>query len=424
MESTLLDLNVYVLAILLFGLIVLSSFFSGSETALLGFDWLRLRYLARKGNRRAKLLEKILRRKERLIGTILVGNNVANVAASAIATAVAISLWGERGIVVSTAVMTLVLLIFSEIAPKTLASRRVETVGLAVAPIYVVLTVLFMPVVVLVTAVSNVLLRLVGVRPEAHISKSLSEEEIHSLLSDTSSTADVAENKRKMLHGIFQMSQKLVRQIMTPRTRIRALEITALVSEATEEFVRTGHTRLPVYRETLDNVAGFIHARDVIELMRDEKMEKGLVSVMRDTHFVPETMNLETLLYEFQRRHTHMAIVVDEFGGVEGLVTLEDVLEEIVGDIHDEHDMEGQTIRFLPGGEALVQGLTPIGEVNSALKLNIPTKVDVTIAGFIMTRLSHIPERGESVLYQDVRFTVERTSKHRVLLVRVTPAPQ
>ncbi len=409
-----------VLMPLLLLLLVISAFFSGSETALLGFDWLRLRYLARKGNRRARVLEKILSRKERLIGTILVGNNIANVAASAIATAVAISLWGESGIIVATVLMTILLLIVSEIAPKTFASRHSEKVGLAVAPIFAVLCRLFSPLVLLTTGASSLLLKLFGLSSKADISPRLSEEEIRSLFADSRTVADVDENKRQMLHGVFQIGRKSVREVMIPRPSVSALDLSTDLLTATRSFVETGYTRLPVYREKLDNIVGIVHARDVLSLVASGAGDELSVA-RRDTFFVPETMNLEMLLAQFQTRKTHMAMVVDEYGGFEGIVTLEDVLEEIVGDILDEHDLEGVEIRFLPGGEALVQGHASIRDVNEKLKLKIPLDVDTTLGGFAMTRLGHIPEEGESFMHGGVRVTIERMGRHRVRLVKITP---
>jgi CBS domain containing-hemolysin-like protein len=184
--------------------------------------------------------------------------------------------------------------------------------------------------------------------------------------------------------------------------------------------LQTGYTRLPVYRESMEKIVGIAHARDALALLSGER-KGGLATILRDTFFVPEAMTLEELLYQFQQKRTHMAMVVDEYGGVEGIVTLEDVLEEIVGEIRDEHDMEGEAVRFLPGGEALVQGSTSIRDVNQALKLDLPTDTDVTLGGFVTTQLSHLPDAGESFLYGECRFLVERTGRHRVLVVRVTP---
>ncbi|PLX46441.1 MAG: hypothetical protein C0609_00545 [Deltaproteobacteria bacterium] len=225
-----------------------------------------------------------------------------------------------------------------------------------------------------------------------------------------------------MLHGIFEMSRHTVREIMVPRTRVKTLEISTPIAEAANRFVKTGYTRLPVYRENLDTIIGVCHARDVLELVASgSKAELG--TVIREILYVPEKMTLEDLLFEFQKKRTHMAVVIDEFSGVEGIATLEDVLEEIVGEIQDEHDLEGDTIRFLPGGEAMVRGIASLREVNNSLGLSIPTDVDVTLGGFVMTTLGHIPKSGESFIYENSRFTVERTSGHRVLLIRVTPIP-
>lgn len=413
-------LDYYILIPLWALLILASAFFSASEAALLSFDWLRLRFLARKGNRNALLLESVLARKDRLISTILVGNTIATSLASSIATAVAITAWGENGIALATGVMSVCLLVVVEIAPKSFSSRNSEGVGLSVAPFFVVLSKLLSPLVTVVNLASNGLLWLIGSKPEAHSRRSLSEEELRAIITDTKSTALVGESKRQMLRGVFQMSRKSAQEVMIPRLRIRSIDISTPPAEAVNEILKSGYTRIPVYGENPDRIMGIVHVRDVLELSTSKK-DGGLSGVLRETFFIPESMTLEKLLYEFQRRRTHMAMVVNEYGGLEGLVTLEDVLEEIVGEIRDEHDLEGEQIRFLPGGEALVQGHTAIRDVNYALKLKIPTDVDVTIAGFVTTSLAHLPEPGESFLFGNVRFTVDRTGYNRVLLVKVTP---
>ncbi len=400
-------------------LLVLSAFFSGSETALLGADWWRMRYLARKGDWRARIYEALLQRRDHLIGTILVGNNLVNIAASALATAVALQWFGKDGIAIATGAMTVVVVVMSEIAPKTFASQRAEAVSLAVAPVFAVLCRLLYPVVAAVTLISNGLLRLLGARPEAVARPSLSEDELQTLLEEGDSGI-VGEHKRQMLHGIFRIARQQVREIMVPRNRVQALDVATPLREGVETFVHSGYTRLPVYRGTMDDLVGIVHVRDAVALLlRDPG--GSLATVAREPFFVPETKDLESLLYEFRTRRTHLAVVVDEYGGVEGIVTLEDVIEEIVGEIHDEHDVEAEPIRFLPGGDVLVHGGVPVREFNERLGMELPTAPDVTVGGFVMTRLGHIPEPGESVDYGDARFTVERTSGHRVLLVRVTP---
>ncbi|MBE0618283.1 MAG: DUF21 domain-containing protein [Proteobacteria bacterium] len=403
-------------------LLLLSAFFSGSETALLGADWLKMRYLARKGDRRARIYQALLERRDLLLGTILVGNNLVNIAASAIATALALASFGEQGIALATGAMTLLLLVFGEIAPKTFASQRAEPLALTVAPVFALLGRLLFPAVITVTFLSNSLLRLFGARPEATLRQSLSEDEIRTLIAEGGATGAVAERKRRMLHGIFQMGRQTVREVMVPRTRVRALEVSTPMAEAVDGFVGTGYTRLPVFRENLDEIVGIAHARDALALLG--KGESGsLASIAREPFFVPESKDLESMLYEFQTKRTHMAVVVDEYGGVEGIVTMEDVLEEIVGEIRDEHDVEGEAIRFLPGGEVLVHGGVSLRDVNERLKLRLPTDVDVTLGGFVMTRLGHIPEVGESFRHGTSVFAVERTGRNRVLLVRVTPVP-
>jgi len=405
---------------LLIVLLVFSAFFSGAETALMGVDWLRVRYLVRKGSRRARTLQTLLERKDLLIGTILVGNNVVNIAASSVATAVALSLVGEQGIAVATIVMTLLVLVFSEITPKTFASQHGEPVALAVAPVFTVLNRLLWPVTLLVTRLARLLLTLFGVGPAVQPRVRLSEDELRVLIVEGAKAGVVESDKRHMLHGIFQMGRQTAREVMIPRTRVRGIEVGTPLHDAAQMFVSSGYTRLPVYRESLDDVVGVAHARDVLAAVAGGT-NATLAAIAREPFYVPESKDLESLLYDFKLRRTHLALVVDEYGGVEGIVTLEDLLEEIVGEIRDEHDVESESIRFLPGGEALVRGAAAVRDVNRQLSLRLPTEPDVTVGGFVMTRLGHIPEKGESFPFGSSAFTVERIGHNRVLLVRVTP---
>ncbi len=409
--------------VLLVVLLVFSAFFSGSETALLGIDWLRVRYLVRKGSRRARMLQTLLERKDLLLGTILVGNNVVNIAASAVATAVALSLFGERGIVVATVVMTLLVLVLSEITPKTFASQHGEPVALAVAPVFVVLNRLLFPITFLVTRLARALLTLCGVDPAVRTRMRLSEDELQVLIAEGAKAGAVEEDKRHMLHSIFQMGRQTAREVMIPRTRVRGIEVGTSIQEAARVFVSSGYTRLPVYRDSLDEVVGVAHAREVLAALSGAE-DTSLAAIAREPFYVPESKDLESLLYDFKLRRTHLALVVDEYGGVEGIVTLEDLLEEIVGEIRDEHDVESESIRFLPGGEALVRGAAAVRDINRQLGLHLPLGPDVTMGGFVMTRLGHIPKRGESFPFGTSAFTIERTGHNRVLLVRVTPLDQ
>lgn len=422
MNTDLYGLDPLLLGLLLAALLVCSAFFAAAETAILSINWMRLRYLVRKGTRNARALEHLLTRKDRMLGTILVGNNAVNIAASAIATALGLAYFGESGIAIATGAMTFVLLILGEISPKTFASRHSERVALALAPVLGLIQRLLTPVVFLITGLSNGLLRLFGVQAGVSARPSLSEEELRLLLAEGTDTAAVAEGKRRMLHGIFRLTRQTAREVMVPRPRVNSIDIATDIEEAARSFVSTGYTRLPVYRGSLDNIVGVVHARDALDMVMNRRAG-GLSAILREIFFVPEAMTLEQLLAEFQRKQVHLAAVVDEYGGVEGIVTLEDVLEEIVGEIRDEHDVEIDAVRFLPSGEALVRGTASVREVNQALGLALPTDVDSTVGGFIMTTLGHIPEIGDSFFFHGARFTVERAAQRRVLLVRVIPLP-
>jgi putative hemolysin len=326
------------MVILLVVLLGFSAFFSGSETALMAISRLRLRHLAEKKPRRAGLVERILKKPEKLIGTILLGNNLVNVAMSAIATAIAISMWGERGIAYVTVVLTIVILIFAEITPKVYAKYFNERISFIAAPILKVIMSILHPVVAGVTYVSNKVLLLMGVDVLKIKSPLMTEEEIQTCIKMGLDEGAITAEERKMLSRVFTLNDKTVGEVMVPKEKLTALDFNASIAELSRTIIRTGYSRFPVKKGNDLEIVGFVHGKDILRYM-NRKKPGSLKKLVRPPYFVPADKKIDAQLRSFQARKLHQAVVLDKEGKVAGLITLEDILEELVGSIQDEHDV-------------------------------------------------------------------------------------
>lgn len=329
--------NPAIILVLLFVLLGCSAFFSGSETALMAISRLRIRQLAENKPIRARLVERLLKRPERLIGVILLGNNLVNVAMSALATAFAISLWGHKGIVYVTAILTVVILIFAEITPKVYAKYFNERVSLMTAPVLNGIMVLFNPFVFLITYVTNKLLLLIGVDVTKLKKPLLTEEEIRTVIMMGWDEGAITAQERKMLSRVFTLNDKTVEGVMIPREKMAILDINASMEEIIKNIVATGYTRFPVKEGRTSNIVGFVHAKDMFGMM-DQKDRVTIRKILRPPYFVTRDTTIDAQLRSFQARRLHQAVVRDKAGEVMGLITLEDIVEELVGTIQDEHD--------------------------------------------------------------------------------------
>lgn len=404
--------------LLIFVLIVSSAFLMAAETGMMAASRFKLRHLASSGLKRAALVLKMLEHPENLLGTILVGNNIVQAALSALITALSLVWFGERGVLYATFIIATLILFFSELVPKSYSSRHPERVSLVLAwPMYIWILV-FTPIVRCITFFSNPLLRLMGAG-EMKPAPSISEDELKTIIRMGEEEGVVPKEKRRILHRVLEMSDLYVREIMVPRTRIKALDIDTPIKDVVALFKDAGFSRMPVYKETLDNVVGVVHVKDVMNYWDSEK-PFNLADAMRKPFFVPDSAKAERLLEEFRRSRSHIAIVVDEYGGIEGLATMEDILEEIVGEIQDEHDEEADKVIELSDGSALIDGSTTIKEVNERLNLDLPEDVDTTIGGFVMTIMGRIPKEKESTIRDDINFTVERVIGRRVARIRIS----
>ncbi|MBN2429188.1 MAG: DUF21 domain-containing protein [Deltaproteobacteria bacterium] len=392
-------------------LLVLSGFFSGSETALLSINRFRLKYLVNKKKPGAKQLEEILNPPNRLISAILVGNNLVNIAVSVFATTFFVNIYGEQGEILTIVILTPVLLLFSEIFPKTLASQTSEKMSFMVLrPIRFIMWFLT-PVVSLLTFITSILTRLVGMREKTIL---ISEEEIRTMITMGEQAGVVAREKRRMLHGIFELSKTRVRDVMVPRTEVVGIEVNTPFQELVTLLQEGQHSRYPVFDEHLDNIIGVIHAKDALSFVGCPQ-DFSLRDIAREPYFVPESKLVETLLQSFKEKRLHLAVVVDEYGGLEGIVTLEDIFEEIVGEIQDEYDME-EVLLFqeLSPGRYLIDGSVSIRTINRKFGLKLSGRHVTTLAGLLLHTMGAIPKKGDSCTVNGTVFQVRKVVDRRI----------
>ncbi len=380
----------------------------------------RLRFLERSGNRRAGIVRRLRADPDRLLSAILLGNNFVNIAASALATAVAIEIAGESGIAAATLIMTAAILIFSEIAPKSVAARKPEWLALTVAPILRWVVLALHPFAVAASFIASLITWPILGR-ERH-SPSVSEEEIQGMLELGEEEQVIAREKGRMLSSIFKLTETTIQDVMIPRTRIHAVAINSSPDEVIAAVRSSGATRLPVYGENVDDIVGILHSKDVFEYW-DRLDQLDIRKLMRRPLYVPETATLETLLRMFRQHRQHLAVVIDEFSGVEGIVTLEDILEEIVGEIEDEHDMpQSPQLVQLEDGSLLVEGTCPISLLNRRYDLGLESDDSSTVAGLVMEISGTIPPPGTRLQHGGLLFHVRRASRNRIDLVRIEEA--
>jgi putative hemolysin len=407
--------------LLFFVCLLLSAFFSSSETAFIAVNPYSLEYQEKKGSRRASLIRKALGRTNDLLATILIGNTLVNAAAASIATSVFTGLLADRNqaVLYATAATTLLILVFGEINPKTFAAHNpLRTVHFAAYPIRV-LMVLFYPLVRLFLLLTGLVMPSSRARRDDphHL---LGEEEIKIALH--AGSRGLSALRRKMISGALDIGSRPIKEIMVPRPEIKAFEVGASAEDILQAVRSTGFSRYPVFRGRLDNIVGLLHAKDLVGYLIDNK-EFNAASALRTPLFVPELASLEKVLLQMQEKAVHMALVVDEFGNVDGLVTLEDIIEELVGEIRDEHDAKIEDwITRLGGQGHLVRGSAPVKEVNARLSLGIPEKRDyTTFAGFFLFEFGRIPHEKDTLDFRGHRLTVVKMSKRHISLIQVAP---
>lgn len=374
-------------------LIFLSAFFSSSETGMMSLNRYRLRHLVKQKHRGAMRAASLLQRPDRLIGVILIGNNFVNILASAIATMIALRLLGDAGVAVATAALTLVILIFAEVTPKTVASLKPEQIAFPASFILKPLLSILYPFVWIVNTICNGLLRLLGFNVTAQNNDHLSTEELRTIVNEAG--ALIPRRNQSMLLSILDLESVTVEDVMIPRNEIVGIDINDSIDNILQTISSSPHTRLPLYQEELNNIVGVIHVRQILPLLQmTNPTKEDLLNLAREPYFIPESTVLNMQLLNFQKARHWMALVVDEYGDVQGLTTLEDILEEIVGDMAEEQDAENEDIHPQEDGSFFVDGTATIRDINKALNWDLPVDGPKTLNGLITESLEEIPQNN------------------------------
>ncbi|MBN2887265.1 MAG: HlyC/CorC family transporter [Chromatiaceae bacterium] len=415
------DLPLSGLFLLLGFLILLSAFFSGSETALLTINRYRLRYLAEQGHGGARIARRLLERPDRLIGLILLGNNFVNIMASSLATVIALRLGGEAAIGIAAGLLTLVILIFAEVTPKTYATLHPERLAFPAAYIYTLLLKVVYPLVWFVNLFTNGLLRLLGIAPEGdQAGNALSREELRTVVSEAG--AMIPERSRSMLLAILDLERETVEDIMIPRNEVEGIDIQDSEDEILQAIRNANYTRLPLFDGGIDNVIGIVHARNALHVLLDRGLGKEhLRAIARAPYFVPEATPLYQQLLNFQRGRQRVGLVVDEYGDFQGLITLTDLLEEIVGEFTTDPSDNLPEIHRSEDGTLLVDGGISVRDLNRALRWELPTDGPRTLNGLILDYLETIPEPGTSLKLGGHPIEVIQSADSGVKTVKIIP---
>jgi Mg2+/Co2+ transporter CorB len=430
--STSLDAAFWITAASILGLIVMSAFFSGSETALTASSRGKLRSRADKGEKGAQIALKVTDDSERMIGAILLGNNVVNILSASLATALLTRIFGDSGVALATLGMTLLVLIFGEVLPKTFAITRPEAMATKVAPIIRLLILVFSPIVTVVRTLVRGLLWLVGVRADPGSNILAVREEIVGALSIGHSEGVVEKEDRDRILGALHLSDRTVEEVMLHRSKIEMIDASLPPKQVLEQVLRSSHTRLPIFKDDPENIVGVLHAKDLLRamhgMMGDGKVEEAeletidIMTIAMKPYFVPETTTLDDQMRQFLRRHTHFALVVDEYGSIEGLITLEDILEEIVGEITDEFDISAERpIRKAENGDYIVDGATTIRDLNRANDWSLPDDEANTVAGLVIHEAQSIPTQGQVFSFHGFRFEVLQRKDNRITRLKIRP---
>jgi len=411
------------LLILLVILIMLSAFFSSSETSMMSLNRYRLKHLVKQGHKGARRASRLLERPDRLLGTILVGNNIVNILAASIATVLAVHFWGEAGIAIATFGLTIIILIFGEITPKTLAALRPERIAFPVSIVLLVLQKLLYPVVWACGAISNMLLRLLGVNPGDHSGDQLSTEELRTVVREAG--LGITRNRQNMLLGILDLEKMTVNDIMVPRNETIGIDLDDDIASISTLLRNCRHTRLPVFRGDINQVSGIVHMRAIARLLsRGELTHEALIEACKEPYFIPESTPLHTQLINFQKQKRRIAMVVDEYGDVIGLVTLEDILEEIVGEFTTDLLLTNQDIHPQEDGSHVIDGSTAIRDINRHLLWKLPADGPKTLNGLITEQLESIPDTSVCLSIGNYRMEILQIKDNMVKSVRVWPRKQ
>ena len=413
------DFYTITLILVIIFLLIISAFFSGSETALTAASRPKMYQLEKENNLRAKIVNFLKNKKERLIGTLLLGNNLVNTLATAIATSFFISLLGDnqKGILYSTIVMTLLILIFGEVLPKTIAINKADKFALLFAPFIKFLVTILSPFTYLINFFTRIILKLFKFEISTDISTS--EDELRGTI-DLHAKSEGTTQEKDMLQGILDLGDLQVNEIMTHRKNIEVIYANKPINKNIKKILNSQFTRLPLYDKNSDKILGIINVKDVLKNI-NKKKKLDLKLIAKNAWFIPETTSVLDQLQEFKKKQRHLAFVVDEYGTLMGIVTLEDIIEEIVGDIEDEHDIKIKGAKKSKDGKYTISGNVTIRDINREFGWNLPDKDASTLAGLIFHEIKTIPEPGKIFSFYGFRFEIINVRKNHIELVRVIP---
>lgn len=400
-------------------LLVLSAFSSATETALTSVNRVKIRHLAEEKVPSALRLEKLLKQPSRFLATILLLNNLVNIGAASLATVLTARYFEHYVVAISTGVMTFIILVYGEITPKSFAAQNAEKIALWAARPVSILQSLLYPIVHAFIFIANLFIRLLGGKTMKE-GPFLTEEEIKTIVSVGEEEGVIEEEEKRMIHSIFEFGDTIVREVMVPRIDMVCVESSDSVEKALQLITKEGYSRLPVFEENIDNVVGILYARDLLVRFSKGKAGKPLKELVRPAYFIPETKKVNDLMRELQEGRQHMAIVVDEYGQTAGLVTMEDLLEEIVGEIYDEYDLEETLIEAIGKDRMRIDARVALDKVEEELGLKLPESEADTIGGFVYSLIGRIPAEGEKVVHDNLTFTVEKVEGRRISKILIT----
>ena len=420
------DAAIIVPVSIIFGLLLFSAFFSGSETALTAVSNARMHKLESDGNLAARRVNFLIKDRERLIGAILLGNNLVNILATSLATSVFISLFGATGIAnaAATATMTILVLVFAEVTPKTAAIARPDGFAMFVAPIMRWIVLIFAPITHVVQVIVRGFLKVFGVDVSEDSAVFSAQDELRGAIDLHHHEGRVDKEARDLIRGALELDEIRVEEIMIHRKSIEMFDIDWPARELIEQALKSAHTRLPLYKDDQDNIVGILHAKDLSRAIWDahgNADEIDIHAIARKPYFAPETTTLQEQLDAFKLKQEHFALVVDEYGALMGLVTLEDILEEIVGEIEDEHDSPVQGVRPQGDGTVNVDGDVTIRDLNRAMDWSLPDAEAVTVAGLVIHEAQSIPEVGQTFSFHGVQFKILRRRRNQITALKIVP---
>jgi Mg2+/Co2+ transporter CorB len=408
-------------------LLVLSAFFSGSETALTATSRALMLGLERQGSAKAALVQKLISAKETLIGAILLGNNFVNILASALATSLLVEFFGDSGVIYATLVMTALVLIFAEVLPKTYAIAHPERMALAVAPIIRIFVAIFGPITRVVQIIVRHVLAFFGVDMDEKTAVLSAHEEIRGAIDLHHLEGGVIKDDRDMLSGLLNLREMEVSDVMVHRTKMLAVDVARPTGKIISELLESGFSRIPLWRNDPDNIIGILHAKNLLRALSEAKGRVSKINIEKISTkpwFVPDTTNLQDQLDAFLTRKTHFAVVVDEYGEVMGLLTLEDILEEIVGEIADEHDEEVIDLEPDKTGAIKVDGTLPVRDINRTMDWSLPDDEATTIAGLVIHEAQTIPEPSQVFTFYGYMFEILKRQRNQITLIKISPVQE